>query len=122
MKAKLIILGLLAVQTAYGETVTIEATGPWYPDVAHRTFTCARLESHELTRSTKLNGWVSVPKSGRVEGCEAGIWPGRNYHVFITMRSYNANDQLIRTDTLPPYFVWIPPPSRPEPPRGLGVM
>jgi hypothetical protein len=110
---KAVILGLLIGPAVLAETVVIEATGPNVS--GEKVFKCARLESRQLIPSTKNVGrWVAVPKSNRVEGCDAGIMPGRNYHVYILMEVWN-DGQLTKTYNLPPYFVWIAPPIEPKP-------
>lgn len=123
MNFKHLILGLLLAPAAFADPVVIEATGPNVP--GDKVFKCSRIESIELVPSTKYIGsWVSVPKSKRVEGCDAGITPGRNYQVFIIMEVWNEG-QLTKTYVLPPYFVWIKPVaapnSVPQPPRNFGV-
>lgn len=124
MNLKHLILGLLLAPVAFAETVVIEATGPNVP--GDKVFKCARIESIELVPSTKFIGsWAAVPKSDRVEGCDAGIYPGRNYQVFIIMEVWNGG-QMTQTYNLPPYFVWIAPVAEPnsvpQPPRNFGVM
>lgn len=124
MKISHVLMGLLLAPAAFAETLVIEASGPNVP--GEKVFKCSRIESTALVPSTKIpGGWVTVPKSMKVEGCSAEIFPGRNYQVFIVMEVWNTG-QLTKTYILPPYFVWIPPNSvpstTPKPPTNLHMI
>ncbi len=105
---------LLTTVSANAGTVVIEAVGPNVPGT--KVFTCERIESNELYLDATKGGWRIVPKTTRrVEPCAAGIYPSRNYHIYIRMDVYDNANNLVKTYKLPPYFAFINPYDMPQP-------
>lgn len=112
-----VFLGLCSAPAIAG-TITIEATGPNVPGT--KVFTCERIESLELYYDDLKAGWRAVPKTTvLVEPCSAGIYPSRNYHIYIRMDVYDQANNLTATYKLPPYFAFVNPNTIPLDPRPL---
>jgi hypothetical protein len=84
----------------------------------NRTFECVRIESDELYFDALKKGWRIVPKTvRRIEPCSAGIYPGRNYHVYIRMVATDDTGTILSVHDLPPYYVFLAPaPIQPKAP------
>lgn len=113
MKGILALLAALPL-TADAEEILIEATGPNV--VGRKEFLCVEIRSQELYYDPVKKGMRAVKDSSRTEACDVGIYPGRNYHVYIVMHVFDDQNNITGTYDLPPYFVYVAAERKPMPP------